>query len=134
MANRKTANGKQPVTKSELNTSLNKALKPILDKLTKHDKRFEEIDRRFDVMETRFEMNDRRYIGLNVRIETLEKAIGKLDATFRENFTKMYSHIDAFMKRTEVNERETFFLGKQHDDLAKYCTAKIGYPTYGRNL
>lgn len=159
MANKKTANGGKPVTQSVLNTTLNKALKPILDKLIKHDGRFEEIDRRFDVMETRFEMNDRRYIGLNVRTESLEKSVGNLEKAIKdldekterrddalsraiagleknmkEQFNKIFNHIDAFMKRTETNERETFFLGQQHDDLAKYCTAKIGYPTYGRNL
>lgn len=120
MANKKTANGHKPVTKSELN----KALKPILT----------ETSRRFDIIETRLEMGDRRFVGLNARVENLENSVGKLNEKFEEYFTKMYSHIDAFMKRTETNEREILFLGKQHDHLAKYCSTKIGYPTYGRNL
>lgn len=119
MANKKTANGHKPVTKSELN----KALKPILT----------ETNRRFDIIETRLEMGDRRFIGLNARVENLEKSVKNLDEKFDDYFTKMYSHIDAFMKRTETNEREILFLGKQHDDLAKYCIAKINYPVYGRN-
>ncbi|MBI2638221.1 hypothetical protein HYW83_01385 [Candidatus Peregrinibacteria bacterium] len=130
MANKKSANGHKPATKLDLN----KALKPILDKLIKHDKRFEQIDRRFDVVETRLEMNDRRFIGLNARVEALEKAVHNLDEKFDDYFTKMYSHIDTFMKRTETNALEITLLGKQHDDLAKYCTEKIGYPVYGRNL
>lgn len=159
MVNKKTTNGGKPVTQTILNTTLNKALKPILDKLTKHDKRFAEIDRRFDIMETHFDMNDRRYIGLNARTEALEKSVNNLEKAIKyldekterrddalsqaiagleknmnEKFNKVFNHIDAFMKRTEASEREILFLGKQHDDLAKYCTVKIGYPTYGRNL
>lgn len=95
----------KPVTLKQLNQTINQALKPI---------------------EHRFMLHD-------ARLEALEKAVHNLDETFKDNFTKMYSHIDAFMKRTESNETEILFLGRQHDNLAKYCTEKIGYPIYGRN-
>lgn len=98
----------KPVTFKQLN----QALKPILDRL---------------------EVIDGKFILHDARIEALEKAVRNLEETFKDNFTKMYSHIDAFMKRTESNGTEILFLGRQHDDLAKYCTVKIGYPTYGRN-
>lgn len=80
-----------------------------------------------------FVTTDRRFVLQDARLDALEKAVRDLDESFKDNFSRMYSHIDAFMKRTESNEREILFIGKQHDDLAKYCTAKISYPAYGRN-
>lgn len=77
----------------------------------------------FTKIDVRFDLIDKRFLTVNVRIDNVEKKL-----------TRLESHIDDFLKRTEDNERETLFLGKQHDDLAKYCTAKIAYPTYGRNL
>lgn len=38
---------------------------------------------------------EHRFILQDARIEALEKAVHNLDETFKESFTKMYSHIDA---------------------------------------
>gem|GEM_PF-5541152 len=87
-------------------SELNKALKTVLGR----------IDVRFDLV-------DKRFLAANIRIDNIEHKLGRLD-----------SHIDNFLKCAGDNDREILFLGKQHDDLARYCTAKIDYPTYGRNL
>lgn len=87
-------------------TQLQQALKTVLGKI-----------------EVRFDLIDKRFLAANIRIDNVEHRLGRLD-----------SHIDDFLKRAEDNDREILFLGKQHDDLAKFCTQKIGYPTYGRNL
>lgn len=74
-------------------------------------------------IDVRFDLVDKRFLAANIRIDNVEHKLGRLD-----------SHIDNFLKRAGDNDREILFLGKQHDDLAKYCTGKIGYQTYGRNL
>ncbi|MBI4994477.1 hypothetical protein HZC21_02425 [Candidatus Peregrinibacteria bacterium] len=144
------AKNNKPVTLKQLK----QALKPILGKFPRIDNRFETIDKRFenvehrmdslehrmdslehrmDSLEHRMDSLEHRMDSLEHRMDSLEKAIHNLEEMFKDNFTKMYSHIDAFMKRTESNEHEIVFLGRQHDDLAKYCTEKIAYPIYGRN-
>lgn len=116
-------NGGKPVTLQQLN----QALKPVFGK-------FKQIDKRFEKADTDLSLLDRRITSTNIRIDAVERALGSLEHTMKDQFNALFNHIDAFMKRIEVNEREILFLGKQHDDLAKYCTAKIAYPTYGRNL
>lgn len=112
---------------------INKRFEAIDGRFKQIDKRFEAIDKRFEAIDRRFDAIDKRFILQDARIEALEKAVHNLEETVKDSFTKMYNHIDAFMKRAESNEHEILFLGRQHDDLAKYCTEKIGYPTYGRN-
>lgn len=78
-------------------------------------------------MNDRFNQVDRRFIEIDI------KFMSKFDEMGRR-FDRLESHIDSFLKRTENNEHEILFFGRQHDDLAKFCTEKIGYPVYGRNL
>ena len=94
---------------------LNQALKPILG-------RFGGIDNKFEAIDKRFEAVDRRFEAIEYRLEVLEKAVHNFEETFKENFTRMYNHIDAFMKRTESNGHEILFLGRQHDDSGSVHT------------
>lgn len=122
MTKKQNANGNSPVTVSELK----KILKPILDKLTKHDKRFEQIDKNFLVI------NGKLAAFVSINTLNIDRAINALEERLNKRFDKIMTTMDAFIKRSETNEREIMFLGKQHDDLAKYCTQKIAYPPYGR--
>lgn len=61
----------------------------------------------------------------------VDRAVERLETKMDKRHYEFMNMIDAFLKRTETNEREILFLGRQHDDLAHYCTAKIGYPAYG---
>ena len=115
----------KPVTLKQLN----QALKPILgrfggidNKFEAIDKRFEAVDSRFEQIDKRFEAVDRRFEAIEYRLEVLEKAVHNFEETFKENFTRMYNHIDAFMKRTESNGHEILFLGRQHDDSGSVHT------------
>ena len=101
----------KPVTLKQLN----QALKPILG-------RFGGIDNKFEAIDKRFEAVDRRFEAIEYRLEVLEKAVHNFEETFKENFTRMYNHIDAFMKRTESNGHEILFLGRQHDDSGSVHT------------
>lgn len=124
---------KQALKQTVTFKQLKQALKPIEDKFAPIDRKFESIDRKFESIDRRFESIDRKFALQDARLDALEKAVRNLEETVKESFTRMYSHIDAFMKRAESNEHEILFLGRQHDDLAKYCTEKIAYPVYGRN-
>ena len=101
----------KPVTLKQLN----QALKPILGRFGGIDNKFEAIDKRFEAVDSRFE-------AIEYRLEVLEKAVHNFEETFKENFTRMYNHIDAFMKRTESNGHEILFLGRQHDDSGSVHT------------
>lgn len=48
------------------------------------------------------------------RDDALSRAIAGLEKNIKEQFNKVFNHIDAFMKRTESNEREILFLGPVH--------------------
>ncbi|MEK7171805.1 MAG: hypothetical protein AAB739_02745, partial [Patescibacteria group bacterium] len=80
------------------------------------------IDNKFEAIDKRFEAVDRRFEAIEYRLEVLEKAVHNFEETFKENFTRMYNHIDAFMKRTESNGHEILFLGRQHDDSGSVHT------------
>lgn len=136
----------RPVTLSILNSTLDKAFKRFGRGL---DKRFDQIDRKFDLIDRKFELMadqfaqiDKRfavvegklaaYVGINTM--NIDRAINALEERQNKKFDVIISRMDAFLNRTEVNEREITFLGKQHDNLAKYCHEKIAYPEYGRML
>ena len=102
--------------KFELDKAFKREFKPIVQQFKIIDRRFEAIDRRFEAIDHRFDAIDKRFDAMDSKFDFLHSAI------------------DAFMKRTEDNELEIKLLGRQHDNLAKYCAQKIGYPTYGRNL
>ena len=128
---KQSAKDNKPVTLKQLNQVLKQALKQTvtfkqLKQALKSTVTFEQLKQALKPIEHRITLHD-------IRIEALEKTVHSLEETFKDSFTKMYSHIDAFMKRAESNEHEILFLGRQHDDLAKYCTQKIAYPVYGRN-
>lgn len=120
MKREKRTNGSKPVTFAQFNKHA-----------VKTDRRFDEMDRRFDILETRFEMSERRFIVLNAKVEKLTERIDNFDKKFQDFITKMYDLADASLRRAEENAREILFLGRQHDDLANYCTKKIAYPPYG---
>lgn len=156
---KQSANGGKPVTVSQLKKILKPAFADIDRRFDIMETRFEMSDRRYIGLNVRTESLEKSVSNLEKSVGNLEKSVDNLEKSVQNldekterrddalsraivgleknmetQFNKVFNHIDAFMKRTEANERETLFLGKQHDDLAKYCTEKIAYPTYGRNL
>lgn len=118
--NRKGENGK-PVTVSQLH----QALKPIHVHLEQFDKKIDDAKKEMrEMVKGSVDMN---------RINS-ERIMHEFRQEYHRKHNEMQNNIDAFIKRTEENEREILFLGHQHDDLAKYCHKKIGYPEYGRKL
>lgn len=128
------ANGGRPVTVAELKKIITPEFAKINKRFDDHDKRFDAVEKKLVDHDTRFDIIDKRFLAVNIRVDSCERAIAVLEKEMREQFNTFHSAIDAFMKRGEANEREILFLGRQYDDLAKFCTQKIGYPTYGRNL
>lgn len=121
-------NSNQPLTLSQFNEALS-----IFSK--KLDERFEQIDERFIDVDTRFkEIGGCFQAAQSIHAMYTDRAIRELENRLSKKFDIMMSRIDTFLNRAETNERETTFLGRQHDDLAKYCTEKISYPPYGRKL
>ena len=124
-------NGNKPLTLSQLE----RALAPFYKKFEQIDKRFEQIDERFKGVDTRFkEMGGWFQAAQSIHAMYTDRAIGEFEIRLNKKFDNIMSIIDAFLKRTEDNKQEITFLGRQHDDLAKYCTEKIAYPTYGRKM
>lgn len=124
-------NGNRPVTVSQLENILQNSFSVFEKKL---DKRFMQINKKFKQIDCRFDIVNAKlaaFIGINTM--NIDRAINALEERQNKQFNKIFTKIDEFLKRTEENEEEILLLGKQHDNLAKYCTEKIGYPVYGRN-
>lgn len=126
MKTRKSENGNQPLTLAQFQAAMGKI-----------DKKFEQVDRRFNKLEAEMDqglkiVNAKLASFVAIVTVNTDRAIRESEDRQDKRFNNIFSAIDAFIKRTEANEREILFLGRQHDDLAHYCTEKIGYPTYGR--
>lgn len=141
-------NGK-PVTLAQLKqviAPLYKRFDGVDQRFEQIDQRFEKIDQRFEQIDEQFKAIDNQFISLNGKISAFvgitnmnirdaeERLEQKFMKKFEEKFAPIMDAVDVFMKLSRDSDCEIVLLGKQHDDLAKYCTAKIGYPTYGRNL
>ncbi|MEK9132237.1 MAG: hypothetical protein AAB606_00815, partial [Patescibacteria group bacterium] len=99
------------------------------------DKQFAEIDSKFIQIDRNFAVVNGKlaaYVGVNTM--NIDRAVNALEERQNKKFDAILAKMDAFINRTEVNEREITFLGHQHDNLAKYCHEKIEYPEYGRAL
>lgn len=121
-------NGNKPVTSSELKKALNNLQQSLNKKFAHIDGKFAQIDERFAIVDNKFK-------GLaDLNAMNIDRAIAMLELKLDKRHNDMMNRIDAFLKRSEANEREILFLGRQHDDLAKYCHGKIAYPEYGRKL
>ena len=123
----------QPVTSAQFKIAMAK----IDKRFEKIDERFEKADKRTDGLEAEMRqgfkiMNAKLAAFIAILNANIDRAIRESEARQDKKFQKIFDAIDAFIKRTESSEREILFLGKQHDDLANYCTEKIGYPVYGR--
>lgn len=149
-----TNNGNKPVTVSNLKTILRQSFadfekrydKKVGKRFTQTDKRFAQMDKRFAQMdrtlEIAFRQIDNNFAAINGKLAALvgitshniDRAVSASEERLNKKLDQMIATMNTFIKRTEENEREIGFLGKQHDDLAKYCTAKIEYPEYGRKL
>lgn len=133
----------------KLDKYLDRRFKQVDERFKQVDQRFKQVDQRFKQVDRRFKQIDRKFIEIDKNFATVN---GKLTAYFsaimvnmdkaiRDSEERLHNEIldiktsmDAFLKRSEANEREILLLGKQHDNLAHYCTEKIGYPVYGRNV
>lgn len=149
MKRKRNYNNGKPVTLAQLK----QVIAPIYKRFEQIDRRFEQIDQRFNQIDEKFQQIDEQFSQINDQFISLN---GKLSAfvgitnmnirdaeerleqkfmnKFEEKFSPIMDAVDVFMKRSRDSDREIVLLGKQHDDLAKYCIEKIAYPTYGRNL
>lgn len=135
MQKHSTSRREKPVTVNQLKSILKQAFAPIHKRFEIIDKRFAQIDKQFKQIDTKFEVTNGKlaaFVGINAL--NIDRAIRDLEERQNKQFDKIFSKMDAFLKRTEENEREVLLLGKQHDNLANYCTEKMGYPVYGRNI
>lgn len=136
---------------------MDKEFEKIADQFLKIDKHFDElaaqytqefarIDDNFLEINKGFKKTDENFAALNGKLDgklaayfgvtnsNIDKVKNDLEEVLHKEILQLNKSMDAFLKRTEKNEQEITFLGRQHDDLAKYCTEKIQYPTYGRKL
>lgn len=120
---KKASSGGKPVTFSQLNAQLKQAFESFGKQI---DKRFAGVDKKLATLDGKITAS----MALNAI--NIDRAINALEERQNKKFDAILARMDAFIKRTEVNEREITFLGSQHDNLAKYCHEKIAYPEYGR--
>lgn len=128
-------NGNKPVTLNQLKQVIREVMKKMDIGFKQVDERFKRVDEQFKQVDTRFkEMGGWFHAAQSIHALYTDRAIQGLEERMSKKHNDMMSLLDKFLKRTDVNEREITFLGKQHDNLAKYCHEKIAYPEYGRKL
>lgn len=71
------------------------------------DMRFEKIDKRFDGVDVRFETIDKRFDGVNARFDKVEKDIASLKEEVRNNQTENRSHFKFI--ETKLDEHNQTF-------------------------
>lgn len=132
-----------------LDKRLDRRFKQVDERFKQVDQRFKQVDERFKQVDRRFKEIDKKFVEIDKNFGiingklaayfsaimiNMDKAIRDSEEKFHNEILDLKTLIDAFIKRSEANEREILLLGKQHDNLANYCTEKIGYPVYGRNI
>lgn len=114
-------NGGKAVTFTQFKKAITQIDK-IMNRLEKcMDERFAILNGKFSAM-----------VGINTM--NIDRAVNGLEDRLDKKLQRIFDVLDGVVNGIDKSDREIVLLGKQHDDLAKYCTGKIAYPTYGRNF
>ncbi len=92
-----------------------KRFEAIEKKLLEHDKRFEEMNKRFEVIEKKLLEHDKRFEEINKRFEVLERKLLEHDKRFEVIERKLLEHD----KRFEVIERKLLEHDKRFEAIER---------------